>query len=536
MMQKKLLYGASVQGIQGFIFQTNKLKDISGASELVEEICTSEFARMIYQPEETVNATEDLLKEKLQSDSRVLLNAAGNIKFETEDRLLCEHIVRNFPKNIQEKAPGITISQAVVEYNDQDEQSFSQAIIELESRLRIQRNKPMRCNTLGLMGIRRSRNTGLPSVKVQNDKYLDEATLSKLYTDKEGTRKRETINLCKKALSQEIDVRDVAFDIDKITDKNDWIAVIHADGNGLGQIVQRIGHDKVDFKNFSTALDEATISAAQQAFEDLKTLYYWNEIIPIRPVVLGGDDFTVICRADLALDYVKSFIIHFEENTSKIACIEQKRIFTEGRVKDRLTACAGIAYVKSSYPFYYAYDLAEALCSEAKKNAKLKPSIQAGKELPPSCVMFHKLQDSFMDNYEELSRRELWPQKRISFVYGPYYLHEAAAKEHNKWTIDQLQENSEKLEFNNAIKTHLRNWMSLLFDNPELGKQQMKRLKNRLEKEKTKQEISVEQVKAWTEIPSDAISGNGFFESPVYDLLTLHTLNTQNTKRKENKL
>ena len=37
------LYGASVQGIQDFIFQTNELKDIVGASELVAEICTRLF-------------------------------------------------------------------------------------------------------------------------------------------------------------------------------------------------------------------------------------------------------------------------------------------------------------------------------------------------------------------------------------------------------------------------------------------------------------------------------------------------------------
>ena len=35
---EKYLYGAAVQGIQNFIFQTNELKDIVGASELVEDI------------------------------------------------------------------------------------------------------------------------------------------------------------------------------------------------------------------------------------------------------------------------------------------------------------------------------------------------------------------------------------------------------------------------------------------------------------------------------------------------------------------
>lgn len=44
-MSEKWLYGASVQGIQGYIFQTNKLKDVIGASELVKELCETDFKR-----------------------------------------------------------------------------------------------------------------------------------------------------------------------------------------------------------------------------------------------------------------------------------------------------------------------------------------------------------------------------------------------------------------------------------------------------------------------------------------------------------
>ena len=43
----KYLYAAAVQGIQSFIFQTNRLKEIVGASELVEEICTSAFSELL---------------------------------------------------------------------------------------------------------------------------------------------------------------------------------------------------------------------------------------------------------------------------------------------------------------------------------------------------------------------------------------------------------------------------------------------------------------------------------------------------------
>lgn len=44
-MNEKWLYGASVQGIQGYIFQTNKLKDVIGVSELVKDLRETNFKK-----------------------------------------------------------------------------------------------------------------------------------------------------------------------------------------------------------------------------------------------------------------------------------------------------------------------------------------------------------------------------------------------------------------------------------------------------------------------------------------------------------
>ena len=44
-MNEKWLYGASVQGIQGYIFQTNKLKAVIGASELVKDLRETNFMK-----------------------------------------------------------------------------------------------------------------------------------------------------------------------------------------------------------------------------------------------------------------------------------------------------------------------------------------------------------------------------------------------------------------------------------------------------------------------------------------------------------
>ena len=44
-MNEKWLYGASVQGIQGYIFQTIKLKAVIGASELVKDLRETNFKK-----------------------------------------------------------------------------------------------------------------------------------------------------------------------------------------------------------------------------------------------------------------------------------------------------------------------------------------------------------------------------------------------------------------------------------------------------------------------------------------------------------
>ena len=108
----KYLYGASVQGIQDFIFETNKLTEIVGASEIVEHICTSFFKECV---------------EAFQIEN-LLIGAAGNIKYLFGDIASCEKLVYDFPKKVLKIAPGITISQAVVKVNGEVSNSHIQAL------------------------------------------------------------------------------------------------------------------------------------------------------------------------------------------------------------------------------------------------------------------------------------------------------------------------------------------------------------------------------------------------------------------------
>jgi hypothetical protein len=256
-------------------------------------------------------------------------------------------------------------------------------------------------------------------------------------------------------------------------------------------------------------LDKSTRIAARKAYEGVYKPEK-NKKIPFRPIVIGGDDLTVVCRGNLALPFTKLFLQYFEDETkANFKSISEKVAF----LKNGLTACAGIAYINESYPFHYGYNLAETLCGEAKKAAK---EGLGETEITPSCLMFHKVQDSFVEEFKEIREREMCAgkgDKKIRFDFGPYYL-ESTKKTP---TIEKLEDSVKLLngKEGNAVKSHLRQWLTDLHNEPELAKQKLDRLISAASKStmKTLQELK---------LPNSAIQ-NG--KSPVYDWLTIHSIN-----------
>lgn len=485
----KYLYGASVQGIQSFIFQTNKLKEIIGASELVEEICTSMFA-------EQINKTY----KELVVDKNAIVNAAGNIKYVFDDEGLCKKTFLEFPKKVMEAAPGITISQAVVEF---DKEQFSEIVNILEKKLLAQRNKPMPSLTIGIMGMQRSRATGFPAVDKDNGNFYDEGAKKKLQA-------KERNALWDKSVASTLDYPNLTAtdNINNITEKNDWIAIVHADGNGLGQVIRTIGNNNEKLHQFSLALDKATTAAAQEAAAITlnKTDTQGLKFYPFRPIVLGGDDLTIIIRGDLAIKYVEAFLNAFEKETKKrLANIDV-------RLCNGLTACAGIAFIKSSFPYYYGYNLAEDLCSAAKKDAKSR-----GNDVR-SCIMFHKVQDSFVEDYNEIIERELTTSEGLSFKFGPYYLDNSDI---DRWSIDDLVKSVKDLDDKegNALKSGIRQWLTALLENG--GEEKAKQDYSRLHEITSKKDIAERLTKK---------RSGGSEAVPAYDVLSLHSIESQQTK------
>jgi hypothetical protein len=420
----KYLYGASVQGIQEFIFTTNKLKDIVGASEIVEQITNIDFKNEF----------------SLQKEPIKILQAAGNIKLIFENIEDLEKVVMNFPKNVMLKAYGISISQAVVKFQNLNKDVMN----ELEKKLKIERNIKSFPLDISLNIMKLSTSTSKPAVK-EKDKNT--------FIDKSSEQKQDASKKTQLSNKMEIEKDDEYLDLHKISNSKNKIAIIHADGNGLGAILQNLGKnlsknpEKIEkaYREFSRVLDEATTFSAKNAYKTTKKKY---PNLKIRPVVLGGDDLTMITDANSALYFVNEYLKEFEKNTKN----SFKEFVKEFEIRDfnGLTACAGISFCNEKYPFHYAVNLAEELCGYAKNVSRTQSSL-----------MFHNIQSSYFTSFKKFKENELViknDKREISLSYGPYFTNEFPK-------IDDILILSESLNQKGSPLSKLRNWLSELHIN-----------------------------------------------------------------------
>lgn len=158
-------------------------------------------------------------------------------------------------------------------------------------------------------------------------------------------------------------------DVDEITGEDNFLAVIHIDGNAMGKRVQGIyracGADWADctqrLRTFSAGIDAHFAAAyddmAQELAAALERKGWPSRKLPLRKLIGAGDDVCFITAGRLGLQAAASFLTHLQGKVNKAD-------------QQAYTACAGIVLIHRKFPFRRAYDLSEALCSNAKKFAR----------------------------------------------------------------------------------------------------------------------------------------------------------------------
>lgn len=155
-----------------------------------------------------------------------------------------------------------------------------------------------------------------------------------------------------------------------------WIAVVHADGNKIGELFRNLGqvYRGAEFVRKLATFSEAIDRVTRDAFGNAVTRVPAPSRGWLLPLILGGDNLTFLADGRVALRLVREFQTEFAEASAGDPVIAE----VTGKVRRLgspdaadadvigLTASAGIAYVKPHHPFSDAYDLVEQLVVSAK--------------------------------------------------------------------------------------------------------------------------------------------------------------------------
>lgn len=407
----KLLYGFAVAHVQSYLLASPRLRDIQGGSQLLEDLCGRLFKHAC-----EAAGVEDL---------RILSQAAGGARLETRDAEALTRLHAAWPLIAEAHAPGTLIQQALVDIDEAGGMAAAQRL--LGERLQASRAAPA-CSlpAVGPLVARYAR-TGEPAEREQavggERERIDRATDAKVQVWRDL---KEQATLDQRFLGPGlVDLYRFAAgrenEADSLSSEDDpYVAVVHADGNSVGRFIDDLltaARDRDDsaavFQRFSDALSRATREAANEAvrevlvhdFEATRKAAEERQrsatgseelaVLKARPIVLGGDDLTIILTARLAFDFVERFLAAFERTTA-----EHLRTFGVPGF-DCLTASAGLALTKEKFPFDRAYELAESLCHQAKRHAKAKASTA------PSTLAFHRVTTSLPQDAATVLAQEL---------------------------------------------------------------------------------------------------------------------------------
>lgn len=149
---------------------------------------------------------------------------------------------------------------------------------------------------------------------------------------------------------------------DEVAGEDNFIAVVHIDGNAMGKRVDgvygRNGGDwercRAGLRRFSQGIQADFEGAFRETVEEVIRVLAPEGELPIRPVILAGDDVCFVTAGSIGLECARVFL-------EKLSA---RRNREDGQP---YAACAGVAMVHVKYPFHRAYELSEELCSSAKR-------------------------------------------------------------------------------------------------------------------------------------------------------------------------
>lgn len=372
---------------QYYIFKSNRLRENIGASEIIRYV------------------TEELAEDYCRKNNGRLINSGGGkTVFYFDGKEYGRKFAKGFSLELLKNYPSLEFFISSIEY-DPDKDPIIDKVDELFARLESKKASRTQYSYIIDFGITQEcDSTRLPAVWSQYDS--DEGRM--IYYSGEARSKIEKYGEMlkdKEQMKYALNFGDLGIS----KNEKSYVAITHIDGNRMGKKLKKLREkyknsytpentreqnenyikELQDFSNqIKTAFEKAfqklvdTVQAKMDYLRD-SGLNIKNNVLPIRKVVLSGDDVCYITDARIAIDCAAVFLNELEKYS----------IFGE-----KLTACAGIAMVRDKYPFFKTYELSEELCRAAKSSIP--------DDANESRIDWHIVQGEFNNNLNEIRNKE----------------------------------------------------------------------------------------------------------------------------------
>lgn len=415
-------------GNQRYIFGSNRMRHVVGASQLVHEVGT-----------EWVPAAANGLGPAAQ----VVMTASGKALLLVDSTETGQAVIREVTRRALAEAPGLRVTGVVGRAFDPSDDSAHEPAradtYRLHAEVRAARPDLLVRDRV-FPWHRLCRDSGQPAAgeELYGDDERASASAGVLARSRARGRARDR-------LSAQLGAR-LAVVVPEHLDElrhSGWVAVVHADGNGVGGLFRKFiehvaeveGVEQVSLETHARyqgkvaeELDTATWKAVRDAISALLADKPDDALRGrLLPIVVGGDDVTIACDAALAVPFVRFFAEAFAQHTAAERTLSAVAKVATGHAG--LTASAGIAVVKSHHPFATAYSLAEALTVSAKRfnsdDRRLAVSAKGSKSDGRTLAGFdiHVAHTSTLRDLAELREYiELEDGRTVARHAGPYLL------------------------------------------------------------------------------------------------------------------
>lgn len=388
-------------GNQAYVFASNRLRESVGASHLVMESTTKWLRAAL----------------KDAPPHSVLQEASGKafVLFEDTPRSTVEAVVRQLTLKAL-SAPGLDLFGAIVPAPAPEEPAAEMVDAVLAANRRVEKNRSglpgaiVRHPRLPLTADCASTSAGASELMPRPEEGRsgrDQMAVSAAVAAKRRAASKGLEALRKQV--GELEGKTLPRDLRQVErlfegeDTLSWLAVVHADVNGLGQALMNLtAHSQDEYlkglQEFSVGVERAALAALRAGLRSVQPVA-GGTIIPALPLIAAGDDLTIVLPGSQALRFVVAYLRAFEEASH---CFLGKGAPGELAIAPGgLGACAGIAVVKPHHPFSDAYALAEKLADSAKRVKRLVVDSE-GRSVPCSAFDFHLLYDSASSDLKDI--------------------------------------------------------------------------------------------------------------------------------------